>query len=83
MQETIMELLDKTVPALDPSVRNRVLLGESLIANGVLDSLSLISFVSEIEREFGFEFGPADMDLQHFESLEKIVALVESKRRAE
>jgi D-alanine--poly(phosphoribitol) ligase subunit 2 len=54
-----------------------------LIDGGLLDSLALVSLITEIEAEFGFQLPLDDFDVDAFRSVERIAAFVEANRPAE
>jgi acyl carrier protein len=51
-----------------------------LIETGLLDSLSIVSLITEIEGELGFQFPLDDFDIERFSSVERIAAFVEESR---
>jgi acyl carrier protein len=53
---------------------------ESLFNAGVLDSFSLVDFVTTIETEYGISVGDADLRPENFETVEKVEAYVEHAR---
>lgn len=52
-----------------------------LIEKGLIDSLALVSLITEIEGDFGFELPLDDFDIDAFRSVERIAALVEEAGR--
>ena len=50
-----------------------------LISSGIIDSISALQMVEFIEKEFNFEFKAHEVDQDHLDTLEKIVAFVEAK----
>src|SRR5204863_9968756 len=66
----IRDTLGVAVPAPDTD----------LIASGLIDSLSLVSLITEIEREFRFELPLDDFDVGRFSSVERMAAFVEESR---
>jgi len=77
----------------DPAARVRALLREALqievdrddqdlLEEGLLDSLGLVSLITELEREFGFELALDTLDIDDFRSVERIVARVASESEA-
>ncbi|MBY7002867.1 phosphopantetheine-binding protein [Clostridium botulinum] len=50
---------------------------DELLSNLGLDSINLIYVVGEIEREFEFTFAEEELVLENFETINKIVKLVE------
>jgi D-alanine--poly(phosphoribitol) ligase subunit 2 len=43
-----------------------------LIDTGLLDSLALVTLITEIEQEFGYELPLDDFDVERFRSVERI-----------
>ena len=66
----IRDTLGVAVPAHDTD----------LIESGLIDSLSLVSLITEIERSFRFELPLDDFDVRRFSSVERMAALVEESR---
>jgi len=52
---------------------------KSLIDNYGVDSVSLLELVVGVEEEFGIEVGDEDFNVQSFQSVEALAALVRSK----
>jgi len=52
-----------------------------LFETGVLDSLMLISLLTEIETAFSFELPLDDLDLEHFASIDRMASYVDSVNR--
>lgn len=51
-----------------------------LIDSGLLDSLALVSLITELEADFGFELPLDDFDVDRFRTVQRIAAFVaESK----
>lgn len=70
MTEQVSELIRRTllVDVQSPDT--------DLIEAGVIDSLALISLITEIEREFSVELPLDDFDVDSFRSAEQIAAYV-------
>lgn len=62
----IRDALQVEVPAADTD----------LIETGLLDSLAVISLITELEREFGFELPLDEFDIEGFRSVERMATLV-------
>lgn len=64
-----------------PSAR-RQSIGEedSLLGNGILDSLGVLDLVGFLEQEFGISVADEDLVPEHFETIRHITAFVEGKR---
>ncbi len=75
--QTIYELLRRTV-------RESSSLGSDLefddatpiLAAGIVDSMGIFGITTELERAFGFELPPEELDAQNFESIEAMAAMV-------
>lgn len=50
---------------------------ETLVDDGLLDSIDIVSIISEIEKEYSVEIDPADIDPFNFQSLAAIREMVE------
>ncbi|HKG37419.1 MAG TPA: phosphopantetheine-binding protein [Conexibacter sp.] len=64
--ELIEEVLQVEVP--DP--------GTDLVAAGLIDSLALVSLITEVELEFSIRLPIDEFDLSRFRSAEQIAAVV-------
>jgi len=53
---------------------------ESLLENGVLDSLGILDLVAYLEREFQVSISDEDLLPEHFDTLDRLTAFVERKR---
>lgn len=51
----------------------------SLIDSGMLDSLSIVTFVGSLEKAFGIEISMSDMTLDNFDNVQLISELVRSR----
>ena len=54
-----------------------------LIEGGLLDSLALVSLITEIEAEFGFQLPLDDFDVEAFRSVDRIAAFVTASKPSE
>jgi acyl carrier protein len=52
-----------------------------LITRGILDSLATLKLVSFIEERFGITVEPHETDAEYLNTIDRIAALVASKRR--
>lgn len=67
-----------------PASRARALgTGDSLLENGILDSLGILDVVAFLEAEFRIRVTDDDLVPEHFETLERLSAFVERKQREE
>jgi len=53
--------------------------GTLLFSSGIVDSFSLVSLMSFIEDAGDIRISPADVTLDHFDSIDKIMAYVKQK----
>ena len=51
-----------------------------LLEEEVVDSLGIFTLISFIEEKFGVSIDPAEINLENFQSLDTITALVDAKR---
>lgn len=54
---------------------------ERLLENGILDSLGILDLVAYLEGEFAITVNDEELLPEHFETLERLTAFVERKRR--
>jgi acyl carrier protein len=54
---------------------------DDLFKQGVLDSFSLVDFVSILESQFNIQIGDSDVNPENFRSIEAIELYVDSRRR--
>jgi acyl carrier protein len=52
----------------------------SLVDSGLLDSLSIVTFVGQLEIKFGITISMSDMTLDNFDNIRSITELVKAKR---
>lgn len=65
-----------------PTAGSRALTGAtSLLENGILDSLGILDLVAYLEREFVITIADEDLLPEHFETLDRLTAFVEAKRK--
>jgi acyl carrier protein len=50
-----------------------------LFSDGTIDSVGLIALIGFIERTCGIEVGPADVTLDNFDTIERMLAYVATK----
>lgn len=50
-----------------------------LFSSNLVDSFSLVELIMYVEKEAGFRMSPGDVTLDNLDSIEKIVAFVESR----
>ena len=69
--EKVIELLSELHPEIDFSAE------ESLIDDGILDSLDIVSLVAAIDTEFGITVPAEEIGPENFNSAEALWALIE------
>ncbi len=50
-----------------------------MFSTGMVDSFSLVSLITYIEKQAGFRMSPMDVNLENMDSVERILAYVERK----
>lgn len=74
MRKQIMEILTEICPGVD--FENE----KALIDDGLIDSLDIVAFVTELMEAFDVELGVDDLTPENFNSVEAIEELIESKQ---
>ena len=69
--EKLLEILQRVRPDVD--FKNETL----LIDDGILDSMDVVSIISELDDEFGVQIRIAELDPDNFNSLQSIWSLVQ------
>jgi acyl carrier protein len=70
-------ILKEFLPGEDPDALEDT---TPLMSSGVLDSLATLKLITFLEQEFGVKIEAHEADEEHFETIEDICQLVESKR---
>ena len=70
MKEQILKILNDALPQIDFTSSTR------LVDDGILDSLSIITLVSELSMEFDVDFDLEQLEPQNLNSLDAIVETV-------
>lgn len=70
MTDEITKLLEEFCPGVDCATCT------TLIDSRALDSLTMVAFVAELEDEFDIAIPPVEIDVDNFNSVEAISALV-------
>lgn len=73
MKKEILEILSDAVPAVD------FLESDTMMDDGILDSLTIVQIIGELSVEYDIEFAFEDLTPENFNSIDGIVALVERK----
>lgn len=61
---------------------NTVTESTALFSDGTIDSVGMIDLIAFIEQETGIEVGQADVTLDNFDSIDRILAYVRGKQEA-
>ncbi len=72
MKEKILSILNDMRPDIEFETE------EGLISDGLLESFDLIQLIATLENEFGVEIGNKNITKENFDSLDRIVSLIES-----
>jgi methoxymalonate biosynthesis acyl carrier protein len=74
-------MVNKILAFIEGSLSNgmKVRQDESLFASGVLDSLKHLKLMAFLEKEFGISISARDMRIENFDTVDKMVALVQRK----
>lgn len=71
MKERILALAAETLPQIDFTA------SDSLVDDGILDSLSIVTLISELSMEFGVVFDMEQLMPENLNSIDAIVKTVE------
>ena len=72
-QEKLLKILTETCPGVDFQQET------ALIDDGILESLDIVTIVSEIMDEFEVELNVEDLLPENFNSLEAMLELIDSR----
>lgn len=75
--DRLLKILNELVPGVDFTKEN------DLVGEGILDSLSIVMLVADIEEEFGIKITPVDILPDNFCSADAIYALVTRLKTSE
>ena len=70
-------ILDESLPGEDPG---KLTPTTPLMSSGILDSLATLKLITFLEQRFDIRIEAHEADEEHFDTLQDIGALVESKR---
>jgi acyl carrier protein len=77
VRETVKSfILEEFLPGEDPKELTN---GTPLVSGGILDSIATLKLISFLEETYDIEVEPHEADHEHFNTLDDICALVESK----
>lgn len=71
MKERVLALVKEVLPQIDFEASN------SLVDDGILDSLAIVTLVSELSLEFDVNIPYEEIEPNNFNSLDAICSLVE------
>ena len=80
IQETVTQMISDMLHTKGISIKPSP--DMSLIDSGLLDSLSIVTFIGQLEIAFEIEISIADMTVDNFDNIQVICELVRSKRPA-
>lgn len=75
MKERILELLSDALPQIDFTS------SDSLVDDGILDSLSIVALISELSMEFGVTFDMENLMPENLNSIDAIVETVQNLQK--
>lgn len=81
IQETITQFV--TAMLLQRGIEAKPSPDTSLVDSGMIDSLSVVTFVGQLEDAFNITISMADMTLDNFDTIQLICDFVRSKRPVE
>lgn len=55
--------------------------GDNIFKQGFLDSMFALQLVNFIEQEFGIEITDEDLDIQNFNTIERILLFISKKKK--
>lgn len=76
MRERILEILGEALPQIDFES------SDALVDDGILDSLSIVTLVSELSMEYGVVFDMAELVPENLNSIDAIVETVRKLQEA-
>ena len=75
MRERILEIAKRALPQID------ITLSDSLVDDGILDSLSIVTLISEFTMEFGVTFDMEELMPEDFNSIDAMVETIERLKK--
>ena len=73
-RKKIIEIAKEMWPALD--IEN----AQGIVDNNLVDSFDIVTFIGELKDTFDIELGPQDIIPDNFNTLDAMIALVQSKQ---
>jgi len=71
MRERLIELLQEVLPGINLTI------SDTLVDDGILDSLAITSIIAEISMEFGISIPFDELESRNFNSIDSMLALIE------
>ncbi len=68
--EKILGILKRVKPEVDFTIVN------DLVDEGILDSIDIVTIISEIEDEYGIELDPDQIDPDNFQSASSMLEMI-------
>ena len=78
-KEDLKEKIVKIIEELSGIDEEEISKVSNLISDEIIDSLGMIELISFLEKEFNVIFSEDDLVLENFETLNKIIDLIELK----
>ncbi len=69
--DKLLEILNRIKPEVD------FMVCQNLVDEGILDSIDIVSIISEIETEYSIEIDPDEIDPDNFQSAKAIQEMLE------
>ncbi len=69
--DKLLEILKKVRPEVDFTVC------QNLVDEGILDSIDIVSIITEIETEYSIEIDPDEIDPDNFQSAQAMMEMLE------
>ena len=73
--EKLLKILKRVKPEVDFIENN------NLIDKGILDSIDIVTIISEIEMEYLIEFDPEEIDHDNFQSVLTMLEMIEKTKK--
>lgn len=72
---TILEILKRVKPEVDFANST------ALVDEGILDSIDIVSIISEIEEEYGIEIDPDEIEPDNFQSASAMLEMIKNAKK--
>ncbi|MFA5100859.1 MAG: phosphopantetheine-binding protein [Candidatus Omnitrophota bacterium] len=81
MQEDLKKQLKEFIAKRFLKGKSQVRDDESLFAAGIIDSFGMLELIAFIEKNFDVRVNPSEIDIDTFDTVDKIVSFVEKKKK--